>query len=178
MNIAFTHKLSFEDYKKWMTEVYYLRNKKRMFAYIGMMLLGVLLIIFKLTNAFGLSDRYPKETLYLLGSSFIVTPIFFYIAMVRNSKAFFNSNPNFYNDVKYVFDEEKIAYESYDENTGTCKWQNVKSIEEDGNFINILLKNETAFLIVKNKIEPSKLTALQQLLNKIKGSKTALDHLT
>lgn len=117
MEIAFSHQLSFEDYKKWLIDVYYLKNKKRLYGYVGMMISGVLLIIFKLTNAFGLSDRYPEETLFLLGGSFIVTPIFFYIGVIRNSKKYFNSDAIIQNEVKYTFDEEKITFESYDGNT-------------------------------------------------------------
>jgi hypothetical protein len=177
MEISFTHQLAFEDYKKWLIEIYYWRNKKRLYGYIAMMLLGVLLIVFKLTNAFGLSDRYPEETLYLLGSSFVITPVLFYIGVIRNSKKYFNSNPNLYNDVKYVFDEEKIAYESYDGNTGTCKWQNIKSIEEDAIFIRITMPTDAAFLIVKSKMDTQKLKELQHLLSKIKNSKTAFEHL-
>jgi hypothetical protein len=64
MEISFSHQLSFEDYKKWLIDVYYLKNKKRLYGYIGMILAGVLVIIFKLFNAFGLSDRYPDETLF------------------------------------------------------------------------------------------------------------------
>lgn len=177
MQIEFTHKLSFEDYKKWVIEVYYLKNKKRMFGYIGMMIAGVLLILFKLTNAFGLSDRYPEETLFLLGGSFIITPILFYIGTIRNSKKFFQSNPVFAKDVKYIFDEEKISFETFDENTGTCKWQNVNSIETDADFIKIILNNETAFLLAKNKIPADKLNNFEALLRKVSGSKTAFDAL-
>ncbi len=177
MVISFTHQLSFEDYKKWLIDVYYFKNKKRLFGYIGMMISGVLLIIFKLTNTFGLSDCYPEETLYLLGGSFIISPILFYIGTIRNSKKIFLSNPVFYNDVKYIFDEEKIAFETYDGNTGTCKWQNIKTIEEDENFIRIILPNNEAFIIVKNKLDSAKIISLQQLLNKIKNTKTAFEHL-
>lgn len=177
MEISFSHQLSFEDYKKWLMDIYYLKNKKRLYSYIAMMVAGVLIIIFKLTNAFGLSDRYPQETLFLVGGSLIITPIFFYIGVMRNSKKFFNSDPNYYNDVKYTFDPEKISYESYDGNTGTCKWQTIKSIEEDENFIRIILPSEAAFLLVKNKIEPAKLKELQQLLKTVKSSKGALEHL-
>lgn len=145
MEISFSHTLTFEEYKKWLIDVHYLKNKKRLFGYSGMMLVGVLLIIFKLINAFGLSERYPKETLFLVGGSLIISPILFYIGTIRNSKKYFNSNPNIYNEVKYIFDEEKIAYESYDGNTGTCKWQNIKSIEEDDSFIRIILPTEAAF---------------------------------
>ncbi len=177
MEIAFSHQLTFEDYKKWLIDVYYLKNKKRMFGYIGMMIAGVIVIIFKLTNIFGLSDRYPAETLYLLGGSLIITPVLFYIGVIRNSKKYFTSDPNIYNDVKYIFDDEKIAYESYDGNTGTCKWQNVKSVEEDESFFRIILPNQSAFLIVKNKLQNDQLIALEQLLNKIKNSKTAFEAL-
>lgn len=177
MEISFTQQLSFEDYKKWMIDVYYFKNKKRLFGYIAMMVAGVLLIFFKLLNTFGLSDRYPAETLYLLGTSFIVSPILFYIGTIRNSKKYFLSDKNIYSDIKYTFDEDKIAYETYDGNTGTCKWQNIITVEEDDVFIRIILPNNAVFLIVKNKIETTKLVSLQQLLNKIKNNKTAFEHL-
>ena len=64
MEISFSHQLGFEDYKKWLIDVYYLKNKKRLFGYIAMMVTGVLLIIFKVTNAFHMDEHYPKETLY------------------------------------------------------------------------------------------------------------------
>ena len=177
MEISFSHRLSFDDYKKWVIDVYYLKNKKRLYGYIGMMLSGVLVIIFKLTNTFGLSDRYPEETLFLFGGSLIISPVFFYIGVIRNSKKFFHSDPNYYNDLKYIFDEEKITFESYDGNTGTCKWQNIKTIEEDTDFIRVVLPGEAAFLFVKSKLPSDKLAALQQLLSKVKNSKTAFQHL-
>jgi len=177
MELEFTHQLTFEDYKKWLIDVYYLKNKKRLWGYIGMMVAGVLLIIFKLTNTFGLSDRYPEETLFLLGGSFIISPVLFYIGTIRNSRKFFMSNPNFYNDVRYAFDEDKISYESFDGNTGTCKWQNIKSIEEDEQFIRITLPSDASFLFVKNKIAFDKLSALQLLLSKIKKRSDAIEHL-
>lgn len=171
MNIAFTHSLSFPDYKKWLVQEYYFRNKKRLYGYGGMMLAGVLLIIFKLTNAFGLSDLYPEETLFIVGGSLIVTPLFFYRAVTRNAKQYYNSNPVFGGEVKYVFDTEKISYESCDGNTGSCLWKNVSAIEEDKNFIRIILPNNSAFLVVKDKMESHTLNNLQQLLHQIKISK-------
>jgi hypothetical protein len=177
MEISFSHQLSFEDYKKWLIDVYYLKNKKRLYGYIGMILAGVLVIIFKLFNAFGLSDRYPDETLFLLGGSLIVSPIFFYIGVIRNSKEYFNSDAAIHKEVKYIFDDDKLTFESYDGNTGTCKWKNIKTIVEDDRFIRIVLPNDAAFLFVKNKIAVEKLHALQQLLNKVKNSKTAFEHL-
>lgn len=177
MHIAFSHQLTLEDYKKWLIDVYYFKNKKRLYGYIFMMFAGILVIIFKLTNAFGLSERYPAETLFIVGGSLIVTPIFFYIAVIRNAKKFFLTNASFYNEVKYTFDNEKIAFETYDGNTGTCKWQNVKTIEEDNSFIRIILPNESTFLFVKNKIENNTLIEFQQLLKNVKGSRAAFDML-
>lgn len=177
MEIAFSHQLDFEDYKKWIIDVYYLKNKKRLFGYIGMMIAGVLLIIFKLTNTFGLSDRYPEETLFLLGGSFIITPVLFYIGTIRNSKKFFQSNPVFYNEVKYVLDNDKISFESFDGNTGSYKWQNVKSIEEDENFFRITLPTEASFLFVKSKLSLETQAALRELLSKVKLKTNVLEHL-
>ncbi len=176
MEVSFSHKLDFQDYKKWVVDFYYIRNKKRLYGYITMMLAGVVLIILKAVNAFHLNEHYPKETLYLLGGSFIITPILFYIGVIRNSKKYFFSHPNIYNEVKYVFDEEKISYESFDGNTGTCKWQNVNSIEDDADFIKIVIREGQAYLLVKNKIDPEKLRMLQQLLSKVKGRSGASDH--
>lgn len=168
MEIAFTHSLSFQNYKKWLVQAHYFRNKKRLYSYGGMMLAGVLLIIFKLTNAFGLSDRYPEETLFIVGGSLIVTPVFFYRAIIRTAKQYFNSNPVFSGEVKYVFDPEKISYETCNGNTGTCLWKNVTGIEDDENFIRIILPDKSAFLVVKAKMKSHTLNNLQQLLQQIK----------
>ncbi|MDB5228583.1 MAG: hypothetical protein JWN78_2776 [Bacteroidota bacterium] len=177
MEISFSHQLAFEDYKKWLIDVYYLKNKKRMFGYIAMMVAGVLLIIFKATNAFHMDEHYPKETLYLLGGSFIITPVLFYIGVIRNAKKYFNADPNIGNPVKYIFDEEMISFESHDGNTGTCKWQNVKAIEEDDHFVRIVVQNNSTYLLVKSKIPSEPLYALHQLLQKIKQRSGAIDHL-
>src|SRR4051812_19677672 len=177
MEISFSHQLAFDDYKKWLVDVYYIKNKKRLYGYMIMMAAGVLLIIFKSVNAFHLGEHYPKETLYLLGASFIVTPILFYIGVIRNAKKYFNSDPNISNSVNYTFDEDKIAYESHDGNTGTCKWQNVKDIQEDDHFVRIVLQNNSTFLLVKSKIPSEQLYALHQLLQKVKHRSGAIDHL-
>ena len=72
MEIAFTHRLTWYNYKKWLVRAYYLNNKKRLYGYPLMMVAGLLIILFKLTNAFQLSDRYPEETLFIVGASLIV----------------------------------------------------------------------------------------------------------
>lgn len=168
MEIAFTHRITYPDYKKWVVQAYYYKNKKHLYGYLGMMLAGVLVIIFKLTNTFGLSDRYPEETLFIVGGSFIVTPMFFYRAVIRNAKQYYNSSPVFGKEVKYIFNEDKISYETIDGNTGTCKWKNTSNIEEDEDFIRIILPDKSAFLIVKNNLESHTLTNLQLLLQQIK----------
>lgn len=168
METAFTHRITYADYKKWVVQVYYFKNKKRLYGYLGMMLVGILLIIFKLVNAFGLSDRYPEETLFIVGGSFIVTPMLFYRALIRNTKKYYNANPVFGNEVKYVFDDDKISYETSDGNTGTCKWKNIATIEDDKDFIELITSDKTAFLIVKNNLETHTLTNLQLLLHRIK----------
>lgn len=167
MEIAFTHHLTWDNYKKWLVRAYYLKNKKRLYGYPLMMVAGLLIILFKLTNAFQLSDRYPEETLFIVGASLIVTPVFFYRGVIQSNKKYFYANPVFRGEVNYTFDREKISYETNDGNTGTCKWKNVKTIEQDHDFIRIILQDDAAFLIVKEKIPNPKLAQLQELLRQI-----------
>lgn len=167
MEIAFTHRLTWYNYKKWLVRAYYLNNKKRLYGYPLMMVAGLLIILFKLTNAFQLSDRYPEETLFIVGASLIVTPVFFYRGVIQSNKKYFYANPVFGGEVNYTFDREKISYETNDGNTGTCKWKNVKTIEQDHDFIRIILQDDAAFLIVKEKIPNPKLAHLQELLRQI-----------
>ena len=70
--------------------------------------------------------------------------------------------------MNYIFDQEKISYETNDGNTGTCKWKNVKTILQDREFIRISLQDDTAFLIVKATMAKDKLAVLQALLKEIK----------
>jgi citrate synthase len=83
----------------------------------------------------------------------------------------------FYNEVKYVLDNDKISYESYDGNTGSYKWQNIKSIEEDENFFRIILPTEASFLFVKNKLPNETQLAIRELLRKVKLKTNVLEHL-
>jgi hypothetical protein len=168
MEIAFSHRLTWASYKKWLISAYYFNHKKRLYGYPLMMLAGLVVIVFKLTNAFQLSDRYPEETLYIVGGSLIVTPLFFYRGVIQSNKKYFHANPVIAGDVNYVFDQEKISYETNDGNTGACKWKNVKTIIQDQEFIRIILQDDTAFLIVKEALDKDKLMALQQLMNQVK----------
>jgi hypothetical protein len=167
MEITFTHRITFPDYKKSVVQAYYFKNKKRLYGYSGMMLAGVLVIVFKLTNAFGLSDRYPEETLFIVGGSLIISPLLLYRAVIRNAKQYYNSNPVFGSEVKYVLDEDKISYETYHGNTGAYKWKNINNIEEGKDFIRIILPDKSAFLFVKNNLDNRKLNDIQEFLKHI-----------
>jgi hypothetical protein len=46
---------------------------------------------------------------FLLGGSLIVSPIFFYIGVIRNSKEYFNSDAAIHKEVKYIFDDDKLT---------------------------------------------------------------------
>lgn len=53
----------------------------------------------------------------------------------------------------------------------------MKTIEEDADFIRVVLPNDAVFLLVKSKLPSDKLAALQLILSKVKNSKTAFQHL-
>lgn len=165
MEVSFAHKITFEDYKKVVIDTMYKNNKKRLFWNGLAITSGLLLLIFKQFNIFGLSDRYPDYTLYLLGSSLIASPLLFYYATIKNTKKYFNSSPNIYNEVKYVINEEGIWYQSQDGNSGTCLWKNVFDIKEDKDAIRIFQNEQSMYLFVKEKIEPEKLAVFQKLIH-------------
>lgn len=175
MEISFSHKLMVDDYKKVVIDTTYKKSWKALLGNGLLIFGGFFLLIFKATNTFGLSDKYPDYTLYLLGTSFIISPLLLFYGTIKNIKKYFNSNPNIYNEVFYTFDEEKISFKTHDGNTGTCLWNNIFDIVEDADIIKIYQTKESMYLLIKAKIEPEKLAVLLRLLHSEKSKRDVLN---